>query len=75
MQKFIARANVARFEALIAGEPDEAKRQLLEQMLGRERETLNGLGDAGVAAVAKGDHHAPAPVPQLRRGGLERPAD
>lgn len=74
MQEFIARANIARFEALIAGEPDEAKRQLLEQMLDREKATLNGVGAARVAATATGQHHASAQGPQLNRDSQDSPA-
>lgn len=74
MQEFIARANIARFEALIASEPDDAKRQLLEEMLDREKATLNGLGVAQVAPTATGEPHALPPRPQLNRNSPALPA-
>jgi hypothetical protein len=73
MQKFIAKANIARFEALIAGEPDDAKRQLLEQMLDREKAALNGLGVANGAAAGTGEHRASTSDAQSPRGNDERP--
>lgn len=75
MQEFIARANIARFEALIAGEPDEAKRRVLEQMLDREKATLKGVGATRVAATATGQHHAPAQGPQLNGDSQDSPTN
>lgn len=75
MQEFITRANIARFAALVAKEPDEAKRRLLEQMLDREKAALKALGGPHVAAVETGEHHAPPREPELKRDGSERPAN
>lgn len=44
MQKFIARANIERFQKLIAEEPDGANRARLERMLAEEEAKLRAYG-------------------------------
>lgn len=40
MDRFIARANIAHFEDLLAGETDSEKRRVIENLLARERQKL-----------------------------------
>lgn len=40
MDRFIARANIAHFEDLLARETDPEKRRVLEALLARERQKL-----------------------------------
>jgi hypothetical protein len=60
MQDFVTRANIARFSNLIAGETDEARRRLLEQMLDSEKAKLDGLGLAHLASAVTSEDDAPA---------------
>ncbi|WP_192248555.1 hypothetical protein [Mesorhizobium silamurunense] len=40
MDRFIARANIAHFEELLAGETDPGKRWMIQGLLAREKEKL-----------------------------------
>lgn len=40
MDRFIARANIAHFEDLLAAETDPQKRKVIENLLARERQKL-----------------------------------
>ncbi|RWA68065.1 hypothetical protein [Mesorhizobium sp.] len=40
MDRFIARANIAHFEDLLAGEADPEKRRMIQDLLAREKEKL-----------------------------------
>jgi hypothetical protein len=40
VDRFIARANIAHFEDLLAGETDPQKRRVIESLLARERQKL-----------------------------------
>ncbi|WP_292064876.1 hypothetical protein [Mesorhizobium sp.] len=41
MDRFIARANIAHFEDLLARETDPEKRRVIEALLARERQRLD----------------------------------
>ncbi|WP_157221165.1 hypothetical protein [Flavisphingomonas formosensis] len=43
MERFVANQNIARFQALLAGELDSRQRQIVSDLLAREREKLNAL--------------------------------
>ena len=52
MQEFITRANIEHFLRLLADEPDEAKRWVLERMLTEEKAKLDSLGVTHTAWAA-----------------------